>query len=326
MISVIVPVYKVEEYLRQCVESIQKQTYTNLEIILVDDGSPDHSGEICEELAAADNRIKVIHQKNARQAAARNNGLEYALSRGTHSENHYIAFVDSDDTVDSRMFETLVDMMESGAYDLAICGHQIVKENAEPKPCSIGTQRTLDESSLWEEVFGRLNNAVWNKLYKAELLRTIRFPVGMVHGEDLIFNIEYIAGCRNAVMNDGAFYHYYKRSGSITTGQFSPAKLMEITSKDGAKKLVAQYHPAQLENAELYCFRARMNVMRAIYKAGMQDEYQNQIVECKTYAVSNYANVKARLNAREFMEFEACRYLFPVYQLIVRIIGDVKYR
>lgn len=320
MISVIVPVYKVEKYLRQCVESIQQQTYTDLEIILVDDGSPDHCGEICDELAANDRRIKVIHQKNAKQAAARNTGLEYALNGSEDSEHHYIAFADSDDTIDCHMYETLVRMMESGEYDLAICGHQTVRENEEPMPAGCGVQKVLNEDELWDEVFGRLNNAVWNKLYRAELLRTIRFPVGLIHGEDLIFNIQYIAGCRNAAMNDGEFYFYYKRTGSITTGKFSDTKLMEITSKDEAKRLIAQYRPSQLENAELYCFRARMNVMRAIYKAGMQDEYRNQISECKTYAVSNYAKVKAILKSKERMEFFVCRYLFPVYGLIVRIV------
>lgn len=320
MISVIVPVYKVEKYLRQCVESIQNQTYMDWEMILVDDGSPDRCGEICDELAALDKRIKVIHQRNARQAAARNNGLEYALHRGVNPDNHYITFVDSDDTIDSQMFEMLVNMMESGVYDLAICGHQIVRDNEEPKPCSVGTQRMLDESDLWGEVFGRLNNAVWNKLYKASLLNELRFPVGMIHGEDLIFNIEYISRCRNAVLNDGAFYHYYKRSSSITTGKFSGAKLMEITSKDEARRLVAQYHPAQLQNAELYCFRARMNVMRAIYKAGMQDTYRSKITEYRAYVGENYSKVRTNLKLKESVEFNVCRYLFPLYGLMVRVI------
>lgn len=320
MISVIVPVYKVEKYLRKCVESIQRQTYTNLEIILIDDGSPDRCGEICDELAAEDKRIKVIHQENSRQAAARNNGLEYALNTGAVQKDHYITFMDSDDTIDSRMYETMIRMMESGSYDLAICGHQIVRENEDPKPCALGIERTLNESELWDEVFGRLNNAVWNKLYKASLLKGIRFPVGMIHGEDLIFNIQYISRCRDAVVNDAKFYHYYKRNGSITTGKFTSAKLMEISSKDAAKKLVEQHCPAQLENAELFCFRARMNVIRAIFKAGVQESYRDEIAECKAYAENNYKKIKSKLKRKESVEYVVCRWFFPLYKLMVRTI------
>lgn len=320
MISVIVPVYKVEKYLRKCVESIQNQTYADLEIILVDDGSPDNCGKICDELATEDKRIKVIHQRNAKQAAARNHGMDYVLGGCTNSENHYIAFVDSDDTIDCRMYETMVEMMESGEYDLAICGHQIVKEDEEPVLCSISTKKDLDESGIWDKVFGHLNNAVWNKLYKASLLDEIRFPIGMIHGEDLIFNIEYISKCQKAVIYSGEFYHYYKRSGSITTGGFSESKLMEITSKDEAKKLVTRYHPAQLENAELYCFRARMNVMRAIYKAGKQNSYRNQIIEYTSFVRENHSKVRAKLKLKESIEFYIHRFFPPLYKFMVRSI------
>ncbi len=320
MISVIVPVYNVEKYLRKCVESIQRQTYTDLEIILVDDGSPDRCGEICDELAAEDRRIKVIHQKNSRLAAARNSGLEYALNTSTVQKGHYITFVDSDDIIDSRMYETMIRIMESGQYDLVICGHQIVRENEDPKPCELGIDRKLNESELWDEVFGRLNNAVWNKLYKASLLKEIRFPVGVIHGEDLIFNIQYISRCRNAVLNDSKFYHYNKRSGSITTGKFTEAKLMEIVSKDEAKKLIEQYYPAQLDNAELFCFRARMNVLRAICKAGVQDSYRDEIAEYREYAEKNYKQVRTKLKRKESVEYVICKSFFPLYELMVRKI------
>ena len=120
MISIIVPVYKVEKYLCKCVESIQRQTYSDIEIILVDDGSPDRCGEICDELAARDQRIKVIHQKNGGQAAARNRGLAYAMNGGLAEQEHYIAFVDSDDTIDAYMYETMIQAMESEQSDIVI--------------------------------------------------------------------------------------------------------------------------------------------------------------------------------------------------------------
>lgn len=318
MVSIIVPVYKVEKYLRKCVESILSQTYRDIEVILVDDGSPDSCGKICDEFALTDGRVKVIHQKNGGSAAARNAGLGYIMQDRCVNRNDYVAFVDSDDTIDSKMFYTLVNMMESGTYDLAICGHQIVHENEQPKPASVGIQKVLNDGEMWDEVFGHLNNAVWNKLYKASLLKEIRFPVGMIHGEDLIFNIEYISKCQNAIMNDGQFYHYYKRSGSITTGKFSDAKLMEITSKDEAKRLIEQYCPAQLENAELYCFRARMNVIRSVYKAGKEKEYSEQISECNVYLCKNYDAVKSKVRFKECLEYRLWKRSREVYRLIVK--------
>lgn len=115
LLSVIVPVYKVEPYLHRCVDSIRNQTYKNLQIILVDDGSPDNCGKICDEYAELDARIIVVHQKNRGLSGARNTGLRYA-------KGDYVAFVDSDDWIDSSMYETLVDMIEKNDLDMARCG------------------------------------------------------------------------------------------------------------------------------------------------------------------------------------------------------------
>ena len=115
LLSVIVPVYKVEPYLRRCVDSIRNQTYKNLQIILVDDGSPDRCGEICDEYAEMDARIIAVHQKNGGASAARNKGLQ-------HADGDYVAFVDSDDWIAPMMYETLAGMIEKNDLDMARCG------------------------------------------------------------------------------------------------------------------------------------------------------------------------------------------------------------
>lgn len=115
LLSVIVPVYKVEPYLRRCVDSIRNQTYKNLQIILVDDGSPDRCGEICDAYAEIDERIIAVHQKNRGLSGARNTGLRYA-------KGEYVAFVDSDDWIAPTMYETLVRMIEKNDLDIARCG------------------------------------------------------------------------------------------------------------------------------------------------------------------------------------------------------------
>ena len=122
LISIIVPVYKVEKYIDECIKSIINQTYTNLEIILIDDGSPDNCGKICDEYAKNDKRIKVIHQKNMGQSVARNVGLEYA-------KGDYIGFVDSDDYIKNNMFEVLHNNLVSYNADISICNIIKVKNN-----------------------------------------------------------------------------------------------------------------------------------------------------------------------------------------------------
>lgn len=318
MISVIVPVYKVEKYLRKCVESIRNQTYKDLEIVLVDDGSPDHCGKICDELAQEDKRIHVIHQENGGLAAARNRGLDFVFHEGTAGRGDFVGFVDSDDTIGADMYRTMLDAMDDNC-DLVICGHQVVKENEavqEKNPCP---SVSLDEDELWEEVFARLNNAVWNKLYRCELIGDLRFPTGVIHGEDLIFNLNYLRQCRSGVINRTEFYNYLKRKDSITTGKFNEKKLMEITSKDAARDIVSAYKLSQLPNAEKFCFRARMNVLRAIYKANAEKMYEEQVSEYGKYVRANYRNVRGTLRIKEKTEYFLYTKLPYIYRQMTRM-------
>ena len=315
MISVIVPVYKVEKYLEKCVNSILAQRFTDFELILIDDGSPDECGVICDSFTQRDNRVRVIHQKNAGQAAARNVGI--SISRG-----EYIAFIDSDDYVTADYLETLVSFIQKYQCDLAMCGHRIVHEVDEEGICDEkdSQMQCMDNDELWDEIFGRLNNAVWNKLFKKELLQGILFPEDLGHGEDLIFNLEYILRCKTAVKTNKECYFYRKRSDSITTSSFSPRKLKEIESKDRALEIVENAHPAQLSNAKKYCFRARMNVIRAIYKAKKDQAYSEQLKQYRVYVCSNYGSVCAELKAKEKVEFYICTKIPLLYKIIVKMI------
>ena len=199
MISVIVPVYNVEKYIRKCLDSIVNQTYRDLEIILVDDGSTDASGAICDEYAEKDIRIKVIHKENGGQSSARNLGLDIATGE-------YIGFVDSDDTIELETYHLLVSSMQGN--DIVICGHNVVYEEKTETCCR--EESALDNAGLWSEVFGRLNNAVWNKLYRRELLKGIYFDARFAHGEDLLFNLHYLKVARNGCVLNRALYNYYK--------------------------------------------------------------------------------------------------------------------
>ncbi len=317
MISVIVPVYKVEKYLEKCVASIQCQTYADLEIILVDDGSPDRCGEICEELACKDRRIKVVHQKNGGLSAARNAGLEIFTG-------DFVAFVDSDDSIEPEMMETLLSSL--AGCDWAICGYRSVSENEARRTVNMGRKdiqsfTPLDKDALWNEVFGRLNDAAWNKLYRAALIRDLRFPPGIVHGEDLIFNLQYLTKCRRGAICATPLYNYLQRAGSITRSAFSPRRFDEVTVKEIARTIVLEQCPALRAKADVYCFRARLNVLRSLWLfcqgTQLRDETQVLARELQTM----YPGIKKSLGAKNRLEYAAYMHAKPLYNAMIKTVA-----
>ena len=206
LISVIIPVYKVEEYLRESIDSIIAQTYTNLEIILVDDGSPDNCGKICDEYAAKDSRIKVIHQQNRGVSAARNAGLNNATG-------DYIGFADSDDYPESNMFEELYDSLKANSSDIAVCG--VKKFELESRSFFYGNN-CVDKTEFLQALLKEdITSFLWNKLFKKELFDGIVFPEGEVF-EDI--KVLHLIGEKvsRVSFTDKTFYNYRIRRNSIT--------------------------------------------------------------------------------------------------------------
>ena len=173
LISVIVPVYKVEKYLEKCIESVLKQTYTNLQIILVDDGSPDNCGKICDEYAKKDSRIEVIHKANGGLSDARNVGISKAKGR-------YIGFVDSDDYIKEDMYEILLNLIKKYDADVSICNLYDVIDGNE---CIRNKENGIREYSrldILKKVLldKNIQSYAWNKLYEKELFDEIKYPIG----------------------------------------------------------------------------------------------------------------------------------------------------
>lgn len=222
LICVIVPVYQVEQYLAKCIESILLQTYSNFELILVDDGSMDASGKICDAYATQDTRIQVIHQNNGGLSAARNSGLRQA-----HGD--YIVFVDSDDYIRETMLEHLYQGLTQSHADIAICGIQMVDELGIP----INKEETLSRKMIWNESsfwnFYYMDNhwmsVSWNKLYKKNLFDSIRFPEGKIYEDDFILH-EIIARCKVICGIPSVEYFYVHRRGSIMHSSFSARNLL----------------------------------------------------------------------------------------------------
>ena len=211
LISVIVPIYKVEKYLKKCIESIQKQTYKNLEIILVDDGSPDKCGEICDEYAENDSRIIVIHKKNGGLSSARNAGIEIA-------KGDYIGFVDSDDYIEPYMYEKLLDAIEQNNSKLSVCAINYVFENGK-KICKSKSSenRNFDFFEAIKEMntYELFDMGAWSKLYKKDLFDDIRFPENKL-SEDFFVMYKIFDKAQRISYVGIPCYNYLQRSESIT--------------------------------------------------------------------------------------------------------------
>ena len=195
LVTVIIPVYNVGQYLSRCIQSVINQSYNNMEIILIDDGSTDNSGMICDNYKNIDNRIKVIHKKNQGVSVARNIGLD--ISKG-----YYISFIDADDYIEKDMIEKLVTSIETAQSDMAICNYYYNKTtNLE----NIMHVTTVMEKILSKEYF---RGFVWNKLYKREMIDKIRFNDKIYIAEDLLFNCEYLLKCQKcSCLNERLYYH-----------------------------------------------------------------------------------------------------------------------
>lgn len=227
-ISLIIPVYNVEKYLSECLESVLAQTYKKLEIIIVDDGSTDDSLSICKEFKKRDKRIRLITQKNGGLSSARNTGLK-------NVSGDYIGFVDSDDFIHPKMYEFLYKTINDQNADIAECLVEEVFDYIEPptKPKGSGEifsmegkealKKQMDGNSICSPKF-----AVWSKLFKKETIKSLSFPKGMIH-EDHLYDAQAFLNCRTFAYLNVALYYHRNRENSITTSAFCERDLDKLT-------------------------------------------------------------------------------------------------
>jgi glycosyltransferase involved in cell wall biosynthesis len=198
VISIIVPVYKVEPYLRRCIESILAQTFSDIECILIDDGSPDNCSVICDEYAQKDGRIVVIHQENRGVSAARNAGLEAA--RG-----EWIGFVDSDDWIEPNMYESLLEACVAKDSDLAVC-NAFIEKNKKTILRKIWKVSGSQQCAEW--VISGRSIVLFLILARRPLLAQYRFDENISHGEDYLFCVKCFTAAKNIIVLEDYFYHY----------------------------------------------------------------------------------------------------------------------
>ncbi len=235
LISVIVPVYGVEKYLNKCVESIVSQNYKNLEIILVDDGSPDNCPAICDEWAKKDARIKVIHKINGGLSDARNAGMAIATGE-------YISFVDSDDWVENEFIEGLYNSIKNNDSDISACGVRMVWEDETPsRNLTPEGSCVLDNVSAMAALINEssLKQPVWYKLYKTELIQDILFPKSKCH-EDVFWSYQAIAKAKRVSVFDALYYNYLQRDGSIMGEGYSLKRLDAVEASEQRCRFITE--------------------------------------------------------------------------------------
>lgn len=223
LISVIVPVYNVAQYLEKSIASIQKQTYQNLEIILVDDGATDESGRLCDSIAEQDDRVSVLHKKNEGLSQARNDGMKQA-----HGD--YLIFIDSDDYIHPEMIQSLYEQLVQEDADVSSCGVMNVYANDEsPQSANQDVYFVCDSQTFLKEylIGEKIPGTICNKLIKREIATALSFPKGLIY-EDAYYHFDLIKLAKKYVVNTKPYYYYFHRGDSITTKPYAEKDLAYI--------------------------------------------------------------------------------------------------
>lgn len=293
LISIIVPVYNVEPYLERCLDSIRNQTYKKLEILLIDDGSVDKSGMICDQIAKKDERITVYHKRNGGLSDARNYGIKRA-------HGGYITFVDSDDFISVKMIEKLLKSIKMHDSDISICDPVHIFQNRldQYKFEDSTKDKLLFPNDALNMMFYQKDFLVsaWGKLYKFDLFNNIKFPVGMLF-EDIAIMYKLFSICHSIVYTNAKYYGYVHRANSITTNKFSSRDL-DILKICESLESFSEFNPCCKKSIRSYIvganFRVYLNAPRT-KKYSLVIAKSKRIISKNAFAVLQDSNVRRKL-------------------------------
>lgn len=298
-ISIIIPVYKVEKYLGKCLDSVAAQTYKNLEVLLVDDGSPDNCPAICDEYAEKDERFKVIHKKNEGVARARNSALDVA-------GGDFISFIDSDDWIADNTYEYFMESLKKYNVDCVVGRCRVVYDrNDELKYTEVKPQE-IRQCSGTEAMRGVLDNgsAAWNRLFRKEVFDTLRFPVGRIN-DDEVTALHAYAQCDKIVYLNEPTYFYRIRENSITTSAFSFKKVDVFYNSMDNLDFVKKERPELVPNAEAKCVKAALYCSYNLKKMKPADEAEKKkIAEVRQQIKENIKNIDIKANKKIQLKYK----------------------
>lgn len=314
LISVILPIYNVAQFLPRCIESVCRQTYDNLEIILVDDGSPDECGDICDKYAEKDNRIVVVHKQNGGLSDARNKGAEIA-------NGEYITFIDSDDYVTDTYVEYLYSLIEKYHTRMSLCTHTVVFEKGNNIIYGNGKDEVLTteiclERMLYDDV---INTSAWAKLYETEMVRKFPYPVGKLF-EDIATTYKFFIECGKIACGYKSQYFYMLRSSSIVYQKFNMKKLELLEMTDIMARDVLKEYPQlkiAVQRRQLYARFSTLNQFQNV------SGYKNEKKELISYIRKNKDCVLGNTKAprRDKIAVMALGMGYPVYRFCWKLAG-----
>lgn len=317
LISIIVPIFRVEQYLRRCIESIINQTYKNLEIILVDDGSDDACPSICDEYSNKDKRIKVFHKKNGGLSDARNYGID-------KSTGEYLVFIDSDDYINLTMIEKLYIELKNSNADISICPFFYVDE----KDNILSSNKELSKKGIFtkEDIFLFFNvdsvswilGVAWNKLYKREIFSDIRYPKGRLHEDDFVSFQIYDVANRIAII-DEKLYYYTQRNQSIMGNRF------DVRHADGALASINRIEFALRTKRTFLIQKAEKQAFSVLFTASLNIKNKTDQKYLKPI-ILQYANTYKKIcnNCKLSLGEKAIRTVLIKNGVIIKILRCIK--
>lgn len=323
MISVIVPVYNTEQYLDRCIQSILAQTYTDFELLLIDDGSADSSGAICDKYAEQDSRVRVFHKENGGVSSARNMGLDNA-------KGEWIAFVDSDDWVLDSYLYNLVS--HSHNVDLVISYAEYLYSNGERKKEEYASRMVSNEIDvLFTENDLSWHTSPWAKLFNKKFCDQLRFIEGMHIGEDLVFLYTYILKCDKIYVSNDTDYIYFVESQNSLTKRVNQLKnefLSYVNVRDIVDKLIKEKnisHPKAISNLGWTVAYYVRRVLNAIYYDGEDRTLGSRIDSIKSLDINTYVKYIGATSIREKLyRYILKREYFILYDIVRRIVVCLK--
>ena len=277
LISVIVPVYNVEEYVERCIRSILEQSYSNMEIILVDDGSTDNSSKICDLYAKKDNRIVVLHKENGGLSDARNAGIE--LIKGD-----YLTFIDSDDWVEKDYLEYLFELIDNNKTDVSICDFNYVDNEGKlfNSPSNDKKIYVWNQKDAIQQILNgnKIVTSSTGKLYKVYFFKelNLRFPVGRLF-EDIPVSYDVLLNAKSVSYGNRALYNYYYRPGSISNMSFSPQRLHSVEHLEKALSKVIAKYPEFSRDCKVAMFRMNFGVVLCFDDKKENEKYRKEVIQ-----------------------------------------------
>ena len=281
LISIIIPVYNVEKYLDKCIESVKNQSYKNIEIVLVDDGSPDKCPEMIDEYAKSDKRIRAIHKKNGGLSDARNEGLK-------NSNGEYITFIDSDDYISEDYVETLYNLIKKYNVKLSGTAHQVIYKDGniitkKAEKESVLTDKEALEKLLYDD---GIDLTACMKMFHRDLFKDIKFPVGRLY-EDAATTYKFIIAAKKMAVSDAKTYNYVMRSDSISNCKFHPKKMDLITSTEEMTTAIKKKYKDLDKAVNRRNVYARLSTLTQLAMSNDYKNYKDIQVELMSYIKKN---------------------------------------